>query len=125
MSLEYIKIVLRMRLMRHRERCRTQSLSMLPNLSYPSPYAGNIVRRWESIVIHSMKYRFALLLLGIFCWTNSNAQDYEIRLHRAVNAGAKFRIVASGQAFEQIGLFAGGKQFDQKQEDISFDIDAI
>jgi len=72
-----------------------------------------------------MKYRLALLLLGILCWANSNAQDYEIRLHRAVSTGAKYRIVASGQSFERIGLFAGGKQFDQKQEEISFDLDAI
>jgi hypothetical protein len=70
-----------------------------------------------------MKYTLTLFL-GILCWTNSNAQDYEIRLHRALNAGAKYRIVASGQAFERIGLFTGGKQFDQKEEDISFDLDA-
>jgi hypothetical protein len=71
-----------------------------------------------------MKYTLALFFWGILCCANSNGQDYEIRLHRALNAGAKYRIVASGQAFERIDLFAGGKQVNQKEEGISFDLDA-
>jgi hypothetical protein len=116
--------MLRVRLVHLRGRCHTQSRPLRSNLRYPSGHAGKVVRHRETILIHSTKFRLAFFFLGILCWTNSNAQDYEIRLHRALNAGAKYRIVASGQAFERIGLFTGGKQFDQKEEDISFDVDA-
>jgi len=70
-------------------------------------------------------YRLALVLVGIFFVATAGAQDYEIRLHRAIATGAKYRITGSGQQFERMQIFAGGKQVDQKEEDIRFDIETV
>ncbi|MGB2938275.1 MAG: hypothetical protein WBD05_08805 [Phycisphaerae bacterium] len=79
----------------------------------------------ESLMIRQARWVAAAIVLGFCLASAAVAQNYEIRLHRPVKVGQKYRMAASGRAMQEMTRTAGGRVVMNRTDAYSVEFEAL
>lgn len=79
----------------------------------------------RSITLHSKVMRLAVIMMVGFASAMALAQDYEIRLHRPVAPGYKFKVMTSGNELRSMWVTGAGKLLSEQNMQLAVQWEAV